>query len=832
MFLIINIVVALFTTILIINMANNHKVIHEYKYLNLKKERIIEDIKFNKLCLAQNLTPNYVQIHTKCKSQAAIRTINTAKKIWLNEEVKFLYSKLHNIESQMTTKFEEMKTIYHSETIEEVLEYIRNWIEPIINKKKTIQRKKLTKLRGDQTNYLLKIESTIKDEFTSKLKNLTDINFTENEENFLGNSIKYNLNLDHQKHNIKEDLLNLEISIRQQEDDRQEHFRHNLIHEVNKLKLENKRPNTKRKTKEDLSLIDSIAEKLKENDAILTKADKGNSIVIIKKNDYQHKVSTFLEKGKFKLLTKDPTETFTKTTNSTISKCKSVTQKDKISLKMPNPKSPTLRAQPKTHKQDIPIRPIVNFRQAPTYNLCKYLHSKIKHNINLNNTVNVSNTYELIDKIKDINIPQNSLFLSFDVNDMYTNIPIDETIEILEQQLIDHGTLTRPQINDVIKLTKVTINQNYFQYNNSFYIQEDGLPMGSPLSGLLADIYMNNLETTKILNETNPYKSKLLYWYRYVDDILCLFEGTQIEAEELHKHINSLSSQIKFSKEIQNSQINFLDITILKERHMHKFKIYRKPTTTDIIIPSNSNHPWQHKLSTFHSMTHRLVNIPMSNQDFEKEKNIILYLALKNGYKSSIIEKMIRKKIKKKFETQRSIEENNRKEYICIPHNTTINKATRKTFQNSNLKITYRTKNNAFQMIKNKISNEAYNNQVKDINKSGIYQIKCSDCNKSYIGQTSRSFKKRFQEHIQALKSGNKTTMKSNFAEHLIETRHEYKNIDENLEILEYERNKTKLNVKEDFHIYTNYKRCPQNLLNTMNINKTNPIFEKILQLQ
>lgn len=100
----------------------------------------------------------------------------------------------------------------------------------------------------------------------------------------------------------------------------------------------------------------------------------------------------------------------------------------------------------------------------------------------------------------------------------------------------------------------------------------------SCLYGLLADMYMKNPVTTKVLNETSPYNSKLLYWYRYVDGILHLFEGTQIEAEDLHKLINSLSSQTKFSKEIQYSLINFLHITISKETHMHMFRIYRKPT--------------------------------------------------------------------------------------------------------------------------------------------------------------------------------------------------------------------------------------------------------------
>ena len=165
-----------------------------------------------------------------------------------------------------------------------------------------------------------------------------------------------------------------------------------------------------------------------------------------------------------------------------------------------------------------------------------------------------------------------------------------------------------------------------------------------------------------------------------------------------------------------------------------------------------------------------------------------------------------------------------------MPYNTKINRAIRKTFNKSDYKISFRTKNNAFRIINNKILSKDHG-PGQDFEKAGIYRIDCTDCEKFYIGQTSRNFKIRFKEHIQALKSGNKTSMKSNFAEHLLESNHEYKNMNENLKILEFENNKQKLSVKEDFHIYNHFKETPQNLLNSTNINKKNLIFDKISNL-
>ena len=65
-------------------------------------------------------------------------------------------------------------------------------------------------------------------------------------------------------------------------------------------------------------------------------------------------------------------------------------------------------------------------------------------------------------------------------------------------------------------------------------------------------------------------------------------------------HINKIHKNITFTAEYEhNNNINFLDLSIKKFEHRHKFDIYRKPTTTDTLIHNSSNHPIQHKLAAF-----------------------------------------------------------------------------------------------------------------------------------------------------------------------------------------------------------------------------------------
>src|SRR5436190_17639885 len=93
---------------------------------------------------------------------------------------------------------------------------------------------------------------------------------------------------------------------------------------------------------------------------------------------------------------------------------------------------------------------------------------------------------------------------------------------------------------------------------------------------------------------------------------------------------------------------------------------------------------------------------------------------------------------------------------------------------------------------------------------TGVYKLKCSTCNDFYIGQTGRSFKKRFSEHLP------KTTaiQKSKFADHLINTKHKIDDIDSNMEILHKCRKSRKMTTLEQMEIYQSFKKSPQNVLN------------------
>jgi hypothetical protein len=108
---------------------------------------------------------------------------------------------------------------------------------------------------------------------------------------------------------------------------------------------------------------------------------------------------------------------------------------------------------------------------------------------------------------------------------------------------------------------------------------------------------------------------------------------------------------------------------------------------------------------------------------------------------------------------------------------------------------------------------------------SRVYKLTCPDCNKAYVGQTARSFIKRFNEHKNTFRLNYRT---SNFAIHLIEKSHSFGPIHSTTQILKRHTKGTHLNTVKCFYIYAEY--INNNHLNEEHTITPNRIFETLLK--
>ena len=105
---------------------------------------------------------------------------------------------------------------------------------------------------------------------------------------------------------------------------------------------------------------------------------------------------------------------------------------------------------------------------------------------------NVQNTKRLNKVIADIPYNNKLRLASFDIVNMYTNIPTDEHLPIIEMTCQNNHVDEDTKL-DLIKLTRTLLDQNYFRFNNTTFLQSDGLAMGAPTSSILSELYLQYL---------------------------------------------------------------------------------------------------------------------------------------------------------------------------------------------------------------------------------------------------------------------------------------------------------------------------------------------------
>jgi hypothetical protein len=116
-----------------------------------------------------------------------------------------------------------------------------------------------------------------------------------------------------------------------------------------------------------------------------------------------------------------------------------------------------------------------------------------------------------------------------------------------------------------------------------------------------------------------------------------------------------------------------------------------------------------------------------------------------------------------------------------------------KLFKDFNIGIAFHTRNTIESLL------SKHNQRYSKYNQCGVYELKCKNCSNIYTGQTGRSFKTRFKEHIQDIWNNRN---KTGYSHHIINTGHAYDNIENTLNILNTQKKGPFLNTLEKFHIY------------------------------
>ena len=146
---------------------------------------------------------------------------------------------------------------------------------------------------------------------------------------------------------------------------------------------------------------------------------------------------------------------------------------------------------PKIHKPHVPLRPIIASRGSPTYNLAQHLTKILKPLVG-NTQHHVLNSSFFIQEIKDLHFGPNDVMVSFDVVSLFTNVPADETCNIIKEKRLEDTNLherTQLSVEKIVELLKLCLSTTCFQWRDE---QTSTAAMGSPLSPVSANIFMEH----------------------------------------------------------------------------------------------------------------------------------------------------------------------------------------------------------------------------------------------------------------------------------------------------------------------------------------------------
>ena len=196
----------------------------------------------------------------------------------------------------------------------------------------------------------------------------------------------------------------------------------------------------------------------------------------------------------------------------------------------------------------------------------------------------------LVEHITDVRLRHGECIISYDVAALFTSVPIQPALNIIQQRLVKEKDLqkrTSMTVKQIISLLEFCFNSTSFVFQGQYYQQMEGAAMGSPLSPIVANIFMENFEKEPL--ETAPHPPSL--WKRFVDDTFVILEPQH--KDEFFHHINSLDENIKFTADATRADgsIPFLDTLVTPQSDGSlQTKVYRKPTHTNP-IPSGGQPP-------------------------------------------------------------------------------------------------------------------------------------------------------------------------------------------------------------------------------------------------
>ena len=621
------------------------KDVRRFEKLDRRCRKLEIDIDYIETCVRHDVMPKFVRFRTANSNLRKSSTYVDCQKRLLQTELSNKNNALNESKKELDIVYTKLRRQLSYLDFGHIHSVITNGNELKIELVKATQSKKLEKLILDYN----------KDNPGTNIFNFSSHVLTDAQTALLSKGLNYAIppkNLRYEDYLIPFEMLfrNIDETGKLPKDNKL--FFKNSLKETCFSSFNNynkSKQNNMNITKEEFNALKEL--KNVEN-LIIQKSDKGNSVVLIDKEIYVGKMKSILnDKQKFLELNLTENEILKKLlkTQDKIKACLDPLLKENIIDAKTYYRLLPKGSQPgkmyglcKVHKASTdgspPFRPILSAIGTPTYNLAKFL-IPILEPLTKNHFV-IKDSFSFAEDVKKQ--PCNLYMASFDVEALFTNIPLDETINICVEQLYKRRNMKIKGLskNQFKNLLELATKESLFIFDGVCYQQTDGVAMGSPLGPTLANIFLCYYEEIWLSKCPQQFKPK--YYQRYVDDIFLLFNDPS-EVNKFEKYMNSRHTNMNFTKEIENNNsLSFLDIRIDKTTNNFDTSIYRKPTFSGVYLNFKSFVPQVYKKGLINCLLFRIYNLCSNWSIIHDEISKIKSILIKNKYPLDFINDCIK----------------------------------------------------------------------------------------------------------------------------------------------------------------------------------------------
>lgn len=361
-----------------------------------------------------------------------------------------------------------------------------------------------------------------------------------------------------------------------------------------------------------------------------------------------------------------------------------------------------------------------------------------------------NHTYSLLNSKQALTSLQQSwrqgdwVFYKADVKDMFSNIPKATACNLALRLLSKHNICDQIGTDHLFDVVCFALD-NYILNDNKCYKQVNGLPMGSCISGMLSDIFMQDREAVFVPYITAQFG--VLHYMRYADDILCVIPANT-DTTQLHNTFVRFFKPLLFDWVSSPVNMDYLDLNFIISNGDLKYTIFHKITDSGVVLNWRSSCPKCWKLSVLKWFVSRALDFTSSFEFMHDELVWVFKRFVNNNYPTHIILSCIKYKLKLFLSNYNSKKKASQiQSQLLLPY---IGRNTCKVKRK--LRVTNKQFYHKVVHLGSKIITKDHFTDLMQM-PNVVYGFKCVSSNKYlYIGMTTRKLRDRVKEHVNSSK--------------------------------------------------------------------------------